>query len=952
MGFNVGITLTAKNATNRPLKEANKNLEKLGRTARKTSKSLGVLRLAFGFLAVSGVIRLGKAIVDTVGKMQLMLIRLANVEGGAKKAQVTFDKLFKAFGASPFTIDAVTNSFIRLRAAGIESNLAFDAVQAAADAIAAFGGTSEELKRFSIGLQQVAGKGVLSMEELRQQIGEALPVAMRVFASQTGRSISEVIDDVEKGRISSQEFIEELTTGLQKSFGGFALKLGDTLLGSIQGLKTKIQKAFAGDLFTNDVAVRLTAIIQNIGDAVQKFLEELNGDDVDQFFTALNNGITIVVNFGKVMFQVAGFIVKAFNVIVNAFSPENIGTVGAFGLLGLAVLGPPGAILGVIAGIAAVGTAADVVLEKMKRPINPEDTFWGRLLNFSIFEDGGVDEQFAKAKAKFADFKLTESGGGGAFDDFIGTGTSDTRFGGTAEQLAKITKNLDEVRNPTKKLDALIQGLGRTSQQARKQLEGLAKSTAAALSGAETFAFVKKAETALNRLDKIIEGFEGDRKLQKKLAALTERTPTQEDQLEALNRELVKMDVLIAKVVETIKKTKGIGFAKELAKANDKAGGVLAKFKELIGGTSELQQTINKITEEYRDQEAELTKQLIIVKALGSLDSTAVTRAAELQAALDIINDKKREANALAREQAGLDGQILSANTKIVQLQTSQEITNLKRSTRGAVATLTASDLGDAATDRRQQLNISMEETKRRIFQIQQQINDAASDPALQKSLEAQQIAAGELLIAQQDALRATSAAGMAAQQMWASVRDTMVQAAEEGLKGLITGTKTFKEVTRDAFDQITNAAIKYLIELIRIKIQTIALNALQNSGGGGGNIWVQGAAMLAQAFASKSGNAVTKFGKGGIAGQIGNVVRGPTMFGIAGEAGEEGILPLANVGGKLGVNAGGTGGEVSVHINAIDTQSGMEFLFKNKSQLVNLLRNESSLNNAVGKSR
>ena len=219
MAFNIGITVTAKNNTGPALDKTNKNLSRIGKTAVKTTKALKGLRLALALIAVGTLVRFAKEITNTIGKMQLLLIRLANVEGGAEKARKRFDKLFKLFGASPFSIDAVADGFVRLAAAGVSLDLAEKAITAGADAIAAFGGTSEELKRFSIGLQQVAGKGVLSMEELRQQIGEALPVAMRVFASQTGRSISEVIADVEKGRISAGEFIEELTIGLEKTFG-------------------------------------------------------------------------------------------------------------------------------------------------------------------------------------------------------------------------------------------------------------------------------------------------------------------------------------------------------------------------------------------------------------------------------------------------------------------------------------------------------------------------------------------------------------------------------------------------------------------------------------------------------------------------------------------------------------------------------------------------------------
>ena len=953
MAFNVGITVTARNNTDRALKSTEKNLDKVGKTATKTTKALKGLRLALSLIAVGTLVRLGKSIFDVVGKMQLMLIRLSNVEGGAAKAKVTFDKLFKTFGSSPFAIDAVTDSFIRLKAAGVEGGLAFRAVEAGADAIAAFGGTSEELKRFSIGLQQVAGKGVLSMEELRQQIGEALPVAMRVFASQTGRSISEVISEVEKGRISSTEFISELTIGLEKSFGGFSAKLGDTLLGSVQGLKSKVQKVFAGDLFGDDVAVRLTAIIQNVGDEFVKFVKSLTAEDVDTFFEALRRGANIAVGVGKVIAKVAELIFKFLKFLTDAASSGALETAGGLGIIGLVLFGPLGFAAGIGLGLAGAGKGADEIMKKLNAPIDPgENTLANRLLAFSIFEEGSMQEQFDRAKEKFVNFQnqiKAEAAKKKVSENTLG----DNIFGFNEEQIKRIGKSLEDVKNPTKELAPLVQGLGKMSQQAKKQLEGLAKSTAAALSGKETFPFVKTAETALNRMNSIIEGFEGDRKLRDKLANLVNPTDDEKAQLAGLNRGLERMDALITVVRGNIEKAKGIGFDKQLIKSNDAAAGVLDKFRKLVGGSSAIEQKVSDITEKFRDIKVELEKQLADQEALALLGNEQVGEANRLREALAAINTEREIALDHAREQARIDAEILGINSKLTIMRTQQQIVDLKKSTRGGAEILLGSDSGDAAADRRAELNRQMEQTKIRILQTQKEINQALADGEPISNLEEQEVALERLAEAQQAAFEATTAAGMAAQEMWLSVRDTMTRAAEEGLKSLIDGTKSFKEITRDAFNSITEAAIKYLIELVRIKIQTIAINALSQGGGGGGGGGQAFASAIGSFFASKNGNAVKKFANGGIANQIGNVVQGPSMFGIAGEAGPEGILPLENVGGKLGVNAkGGGGGDMHVHITAMDTQSAMQVLVQNKDGIVNMLRNEGQLNNAPGKSR
>jgi hypothetical protein len=83
------------------------------------------------------------------------------------------------------------------------------------------------------------------------------------------------------------------------------------------------------------------------------------------------------------------------------------------------------------------------------------------------------------------------------------------------------------------------------------------------------------------------------------------------------------------------------------------------------------------------------------------------------------------------------------------------------------------------------------------------------------------------------------------------------------------------------------------------------------------------------------------------------SIIRGPTMF-QAGEAGEEAIMPLTRINGKLGVRTSGGGGgdNYNININAIDTQSGVEFLMKNRHVVVSALQRQTMLNRGHDKRR
>lgn len=120
--------------------------------------------------------------------------------------------------------------------------------------------------------------------------------------------------------------------------------------------------------------------------------------------------------------------------------------------------------------------------------------------------------------------------------------------------------------------------------------------------------------------------------------------------------------------------------------------------------------------------------------------------------------------------------------------------------------------------------------------------------------------------------------------------------------------------------------------------------------GGGGGGGWMSTLMNFAGMFFANGGvkgllsgplaGSITPFAKGGVTG-------GPTLFGMAGEKGKEGILPLERIGGKLGVNAAmGSGMNATIVIQAIDTQTGAMFIKQNAEQIVGQLQSQMMLGN------
>lgn len=108
----------------------------------------------------------------------------------------------------------------------------------------------------------------------------------------------------------------------------------------------------------------------------------------------------------------------------------------------------------------------------------------------------------------------------------------------------------------------------------------------------------------------------------------------------------------------------------------------------------------------------------------------------------------------------------------------------------------------------------------------------------------------------------------------------------------------------------------------------------LSNPAGGIGNFFSGITSGIGNFFSN-----IPWFGDGGIVG-------GPTLFG-AGEKGKEGVLPLERVGGRLGVNATmGNNVQATIQVQAIDAQTGAQFLMRNSEVIVGLLQKEMALGN------
>ena len=154
----------------------------------------GVLAGVVAALGIQQFLRLGRSLVqlssEAIGvkrEFDRLEPTLRGLLGSTELAGESIDFLQKTSEALKVSTSSLIKPYISLTAAVRETGLSLEendrVFKAVVESGRAFGLTTDQLNRALTAVSQVAGKTVFSMEELRQQLGEAIPNASAKISS-------------------------------------------------------------------------------------------------------------------------------------------------------------------------------------------------------------------------------------------------------------------------------------------------------------------------------------------------------------------------------------------------------------------------------------------------------------------------------------------------------------------------------------------------------------------------------------------------------------------------------------------------------------------------------------------------------------------------------------------------------------------------------------------------
>lgn len=162
---------------------------------------------------------------------------LTTILGSAEKANAQMDKLDDFARNSPFAKQVFIEAQQQLLGFGVAADDVIPALGSIQDAVAAVGGSNEDISAVTYAFAQMQGQGKLTGETLNQ-LGQYGIDAATIIGDEMGKSGQEIRDMASKpGGIPVDQVWGPLVNGLTEKFGGAAENVKNTWVGAVDRIK-------------------------------------------------------------------------------------------------------------------------------------------------------------------------------------------------------------------------------------------------------------------------------------------------------------------------------------------------------------------------------------------------------------------------------------------------------------------------------------------------------------------------------------------------------------------------------------------------------------------------------------------------------------------------------------------------------------------------------------------
>jgi len=258
-----------------------------------------LLKGAGAALAAIGATKLVGSIISTTARFEDLGDALASVTGSAQAGAEAFNFVSNFATKTQFGVEDLTETFIKLKASGIEPTedlltLFTDTAAITTDQLGSLQAITDLFARTT--------SGGLGLEELNRLADRGVPV-FRILEEQLGITRLQ-ISEVGKTAEGSKQILNALSTGIRQDFGGATARVTDNLSTQFSNFSIALKNT------ANTFGQGLSPVLKDVTLDLTTFIEEN-----DELVKTLGQAVGGVL---KLLLVALGKIAKAFMNIVSA----------------------------------------------------------------------------------------------------------------------------------------------------------------------------------------------------------------------------------------------------------------------------------------------------------------------------------------------------------------------------------------------------------------------------------------------------------------------------------------------------------------------------------------------------------------------------------------------------------------------------------------------------------
>lgn len=369
----INSIVNATTNLNIQINQTNNNLDRVGRAADRNSSLLQ--KMSNAWLALKSAMILSiplkmfdmfiDKIISVDRSYQQFMASMYVSTSSMTKSKQAFDFVARAARAYGVELETLSKSYAKFRASASATlpTAAIDRLFLSVTAVASvLHMAPQSVDRMFTAFTQMASKGQIYSEELKQQLGEHLPGAVALAAQAMGVSVRQLMDDMKKGKVDIVKFFSNMPDVIMEKFGKAAEISALSIQSQINNLKSTIYRNFV-ELNNSGAAMGLAKFIQSIDNILQPtsehfkvfgkvvgeaflkaadFINALTPEEVAKFAEQLIAAASALIQLVAWLAKVTTFVVQNGEAIVDL-------TI-AYGALRVAVWGYTAAAAGSVAG--------------------------------------------------------------------------------------------------------------------------------------------------------------------------------------------------------------------------------------------------------------------------------------------------------------------------------------------------------------------------------------------------------------------------------------------------------------------------------------------------------------------------------------------------------------------------------------------------------------------------